>query len=529
MRTDYSRSVRLGGLAAGVDETTLQERMEGSPIHLTADRRLPAVAETLEVLVADLRRWPVPLSLDPGRGPGRLDDTLVRQLVETAAGIDTDRPLRIGEAPREAPLRLHVGTEPPPDVTVAGAPDGHGARLRHAGHLFPRLNAPGTGLGAVLTAAMLAGEAFKVVAGLPEGKFQDTPVVDFCPVLPGEQPGTVGAPPPSLEGIMLGGGGAIGTGIALVLDLLRVSGKLTVVDREVFEKPNVTSYSIGTLTDAAAQLPKVQLIAARLRRIEVTPFHGTIQDAIEAVDTGSLPWPRTVLGGLDSVGTRHDLQRLHADLTLDGSTGGPVGTTVALHEALPTGPGLCCYYKADHSGKSAEQRLNELTGLPLARIARGQEPLTEQDLEGLDDQQRQLVRQFLGRPVCGLINSAELGGGADDAFRPSAAFVAQQAACLVVGAWIARSTGLITGPMRRIEYDTRFGPRPDQMTDHWTPAPGCTCQMDTALISQVRESRRTAAPTDRTGHRSTPEQLLTASIAETPSSAAGRGAAQPGS
>lgn len=168
MSTDYSRSVRLGGLAAGVEETTLRERMEGILIHLTADGHLPAAAETLEVLVADLRRWPVRLSLDPGRGPGRLDDELIRTLVETANGIDPDRPLRIGEAQGKAPLHLHVGTAPPLGTTVAGAPDGHGVRLRHTGHPFPRLNAPGTGLGAVLTAAMLAGEAFKVVAGLPE-------------------------------------------------------------------------------------------------------------------------------------------------------------------------------------------------------------------------------------------------------------------------------------------------------------------------------------------------------------------------
>ncbi|MFF7990411.1 ThiF family adenylyltransferase [Kitasatospora xanthocidica] len=307
---------------------------------------------------------------------------------------------------------------------------------------------------------MLATEAFKVVGGLPEAKFQVTPVVDFCPVLPGEQPGITVAPPPMLDRVLLGGGGPIGTGIAVILDLLRVSGELTVVDREVFEEPNVTCYSIGTLANAAELLPKVRLIAARLRRIEVIPFHGTIQDSIKAVDAGTLPWPRTVLGGLDSIDARHELQRLHADLTLDGSTGGPVGTTVALHEALPTGPCLRCYYKADHTGKSAEQRLHELTGLPLARIARGQQPLTDQDLDGLDDQHQQLVQQFLGRPVCGLINSVELGGGTDDAFRPSAAFVAQQAACLVVGAWIARSTGLITGPVRRTEYDTRFGPGP---------------------------------------------------------------------
>jgi molybdopterin/thiamine biosynthesis adenylyltransferase len=478
-------------LAAGVEEATLRERMEATSIHLTGDGHLPAAHETLQVLVADLRRWPVRLSLDPGHGLGRLDDELIRKLVDTATEIDPDRPLHIGEAQGKASLHLHVGSAPPLGTAVAGAPDGHGVRLRHTGHAFPRLNAPGTGLGAVLTAAMLAGEAFKVVAGLPEGKFQVTPVVDFCPVLPGEQPGIVIPPLPALEQVLLGGGGAIGTGIALVLDLLQVSGELTVVDKEVFEEPNVTSYSIGTLADAVAGLPKVRLINARLRRIEVTPFHGTIQASIEAVDAGTQPWPRIVLGGLDSVEARHDLQRFHADLTLDGSTGGPVGTTVALHEALPNGPCLRCYFKVDHTGKSAEQRLHELTGLPLSRIARGQEPLTERDLEGLGNQQRELVGQFLGRPVCGLINSAELTGRTDDGFRPSAAFVAQQAACLVVGAWIARSTGLVSGPPRRIEYDTRFGPRPDQMIDHRLPTPGCVCQKDAGLISRIRGARRT--------------------------------------
>ncbi|MFI1382936.1 hypothetical protein [Embleya sp. NPDC020886] len=150
-----------------------------------------------------------------------------------------------------------------------------------------------------------------------------------------------------------------------------------------------------------------------------------------------------------------------------------------------------CYFKVNHSEKSAEQRLHELTGLPLARIARGQEPLAEQDLEGLDVQQQEIVGQFLGQALCGLINSAELTGGTDDGFRPSAAFVAQQAACLVVGAWIARSTGLVRGFPRRIEYDTRFGPRPDEMIDHRVPSSGCACQKDANLISRVRESRRT--------------------------------------
>ncbi|MGW1966226.1 ThiF family adenylyltransferase [Streptomyces sp. NPDC001935] len=488
MNTDYSRGLRMGGLAAGVDEDTLRDRMERSRVHLTADNHTPALAETLKVLVGDLRRWPIQLSLDPGRGPHKLDEDLVGHLAATASGIDPTRPLQIGEACGEV-LHLHVGTEPPAGAAMAGVPDGHGVRLRHRGHAFPRLNAPGTGLGAVLTAATLTGEAFKAVAGLPQGKFQERPVLDFCPVLPGQQPGIATTALPPLRRVLLGGGGAIGTGIALILNTLRATGELTVVDKETFQEPNVASYSIGTLADAATEAPKVQMIAAYLRQIDVAPFSGTIQQYIESVDAGTAPWPRLVLGGLDNIEARHDLQRLHADLTLDGSTGGPVGTTLALHEALPTGPCLRCYFKIDRTAKSAEERLHELTGLPIERIAQGHKALTEQDLEGLGEQQRDLVARLLGRPVCGLINSAELTDGKDTGFRASAAFVAQQAACLVVGAWIARSTNLTTGPMRRIEYDTRFGPRPASMTDERLPSPACVCQTDATLISRVRTAR----------------------------------------
>ncbi|MBY8882719.1 ThiF family adenylyltransferase [Actinacidiphila acidipaludis] len=488
MSTDYSRSVLLGGRAAGVTNGALLARLRNSRVHLSAEAHLPGSVETLRVLVCNLRRWPIQLSVDPGSRTQQLDQDLLEELTAAAAGIDPDRPLRIGPVHGEA-LHLHVGTRPPADASVAGVPDGHGVRLRHRGHRFPRLNAAGTGLGAVLAAATLTGEAFKTVAGLPAGTFVRRPVLDFCPVLPGEQPGLATASLPRLDRVLLGGCGAIGTGIASILGLLRATGELAVVDKEVFEDPNVTSYSIGTRADAAARAPKVDLIATHLTQIDVIPVQGTIQDYIERVDAGAVPWPRLVLGGLDSVEARHDLQRLHADLTLDGSTGGPAGTTLALHEALPTGPCLRCYFTADHTAPSAEQRLHQATGLPLQRIARGEQPLTEADLEGLTDEQRQTVAPLVGKPVCGLINLIGLTGEPGDTYRPSAAFVAQQAACLVTGAWIARSSGLVTGPMRRIEYDVRFGPRPDQMTDERLPSPGCGCQTDTRLISRIRATR----------------------------------------
>lgn len=63
---------------------------------------------------------------------------------------------------------------------------------------------------------------------------------------------------------------------------------------------------------------------------------------------------------------------------------------------------------------------------------------------------------YLGVPVCGLSNIMKLTANDPEGFQPSAAFVAQQAACLVGRAMIARSTGHAIGPMRHVEYDARF-------------------------------------------------------------------------
>jgi hypothetical protein len=217
---------------------------------------------------------------------------------------------------------------------------------------------------------------------------------------------------------------------------------------------------------------------------------GTVQDFLEAIDSATTPWPKIVLGAVDNIPARHDLQRIYADLTLDGSTGGQAGTTLALREGLPTGPCIRCYYPnpAPQNQISAEQRLHQLTGLPMERIARGQDSLAQTDLDDLSLDSRQLLAPYLGKPVCGLANLIGLVGNTDDTYRPSAAFVSQQAAALVVGALIARQTGITTGGMRDIEYDARYGPNVD-LTCHRKPRSNCACQTDPDLIEQIRQTR----------------------------------------
>lgn len=484
--TDYSRGLRLAGTAARTDEQGLRERLEATRIHITAETDQPAIDQALMVLIADLRRLPVQLSFDPRGTHAPVPDALVAELEATADGIDADHRVRIGRA-LSGSLHIHLGPHPPATAAISATPDGHGVRMRRRGHPYSRLNAPGTGLGAVETAATLTAEVFKTITGLPANTYAELQRLDFCPAALDDAPGTVTAPLPRIEHTALIGCGAIGTGIALIFKLLAATGNLTVVDHELFDDPNVTTYSLGTRHDAATKKPKVKLIAEHLPDLDIFDVHGTAQDLIDRIDAGTAPWPHLVLGGLDSIEARHDIQRIHADLTLDGSTGGQAGTTLVLHEAAPYGPCQRCYYPRARHAVSAEQRLHENTGLPLELIAHGDQQLTSAHLAARTPEHQALLAPHLGKPICGLSRISALTGRFED-YRPSAAFVAQQAACLVVGAMIARTSGQTTGRMRRVEYDTRFGPRPD-MIDARRPNPTCTCQTESDLISQIRTQR----------------------------------------
>ncbi len=337
---------------------------------------------------------------------------------------------------------------------------------------------------------MLTGEIFKTVTALRPGSYRQIDSLDFCPVSlfsPHEQA------PQHLHVVRLAliGAGAIGTAIALILDALEATGEMTVVDRQIFEPPNVITYSLGTYQDAAARLPKVDIVEAALQLMDIRRVHGTVDDFIAQIDGGTTPMPQTVLGAVDNIAARHDLQRVYADLVLDGGTGGRAGTTVSLHEGLPTGPCMRCYFPTSITTLTAEQRLHQATGLPLARIARGEEVLTEKDLCGLPLQGRRLLEQHLGKPVCGLGRVMELTTvNGDNSYQPSAAFVAQQAASLMVGALIARTRpggGRI--PTRQIEYDTLYGPRPDMIDDR-RPRSDCYCQTNADIVRVVRDQRR---------------------------------------
>ena len=223
--------------------------------------------------------------------------------------------------------------------------------------------------------------------------------------------------------------------------------------------------------------------------MDIYRVEGTAQDYIALLDHGESAMPQVVFGAVDSIEARHQISKIYAPLTLDGSTGGIAGATVGLVEATPAGPCLRCYFAklSQDPTPSAEQRLADETGLTIALLADGDHVLSTDDLNDLPAEGARLLSSHLGKPVCGLARILGITG-AQDNYMPSAPFVSQQAAALVVGALIARSNGF-TGRPRDLEYDALFGP--DNSTlDYRRPDPTCSCQTDSALIGRVIDLRR---------------------------------------
>jgi hypothetical protein len=138
-------------------------------------------------------------------------------------------------------------------------------------------------------------------------------------------------------------------------------------------------------------------------------------------------------------------------------------------------------------GPSVIDLLAERTGLSHERLARGTEELTAEELdvlEGLAPEDRAILEREVGKGVCGLGKAFGLVGE-DNGFNPSAAFVAQQAAALVVGALIRGGTST---PPNSVQYDALFGPYIG-MTLHRNTRPSCRCHVDADLHKQVRDRR----------------------------------------
>jgi hypothetical protein len=478
---EHSRLLLLAQRATGQPLGKLEQALEASRVAVSVDPDMPVSMLTTQVLLTTLRRGPGELVLERDG----LSTAAADQLAAAVAAVDPGRPLGIvNRAGSACTIRFHVGTGDARGVRIV--PEGYGAHIAGQGTAVIRPARPGNAIGAVYTAALGAAEVFKRTARVLPGRRVLHRHLRFCPVTLTSDLRAAPDLPPDLDlDLALLGVGAVGTGIVLLLDAMNATGRLLAVDRERFGPENRGTYSLGGAAETQSAPWKTDIAQVALRRFDVISFRCPVEQLPAAVDSGAIPWFRTVLTALDSADARRAAQRLWPDRLIDAATG---DTMLGIHDhQYGIGPCLICFFPAAWGGTGAARRLADLTGLTAERAMRGDDPLTEEDLAGLTEGQQQRLRPHLGEPVCGLAQAVGLTGLDAAGFRPSIPFVSLQAACLSVGRLLTSSLA-VSSAGNLVQYDGLFGPQ--TVTADWMDRrPGCYCQTRVGTIEHVRQTR----------------------------------------
>ena len=378
MPSDHSRLLLLAQRAAGRPQSQLEQALEASRVAVSVDPGMPAAALTARVLLTTLRRAPGELVLERGA----LSAASADHLAAAVAAVDPGRPLSITHGTDNAcSVRLHVGASAARAIRIV--PEGYGAHIAGQNTAVIRPARPANAIGAVYAAALGAAEAFKRTADVLPGRRVLHRHLRFCPVTLTSDLGAAPDLPPRLGlDLALIGVGAVGTGIVLLLDAINATGRLLAVDRQQFGPENRGTYSLGGEAEVRSAPWKTDIACSALPRFDVTPFRGPIAQLPAAIDNAAIPWFRTVLTALDTPEARREAQHLWPDRLIDAATG---DTMLGIHDhEHGTGPCLICSFPPERSGTSAARRLADQTGLPLKRVMRGDDPLTEEESRGPD-------------------------------------------------------------------------------------------------------------------------------------------------
>ena len=475
MLPEHSRALRLAASASDQSETSLLAHLAAQHVCVSFTPRGEADLVTAELLLANLARLPIGLSVDLA---GASSETR-RRLTIAAHRPRGSTNNNIAALPET--LRIHVGD--------GGKADLYAGAEHHGGHVAReplRSRGPSSGLGAVTCAALASAEAFKTLVPVVAARMRTLEALSWCPVTLTADPrcAPLLSRPPQLHDVALIGLGAVGTATARILGLLGATGRATLVDPERFAIENVGTYSLGDADDALARRWKTELAARVLTGVETTRWDVPVAAFIEQVDAGTAPWPALVLSGLDSVTARRETQMLWPDRLLDAATG---DTMCGLHDVGPDRACLRCIFPIPRGGQSAAEQLAAATGLEAELLRHGDQLLLAEHLDRLGAKQRQRLAPHVGRPICGLAKVVGLTDLRSDDYRPSVPFVSQQAACLAVGRLLADQLG-IADRATFMQYDALIGP--DLATaEHRVPDPGCYCQKHAAIVQRLKAAR----------------------------------------
>jgi molybdopterin/thiamine biosynthesis adenylyltransferase len=263
-----------------------------------------------------------------------------------------------------------------------------------------------------------------------------------------------------LPPLLIVGAGAIGNAVVYLLSRLPLFGKITILDRQRFGPENLGTCILIGPDDVGKSKAT---FAEEFLQSEQLEVHGFEEDlATFRSRRGPALWcPGVIIGGVDNIDARHEMQRLWPDVILDGAIGDLSGQ-VSRHPWDENVACLMCLFP--HGvGKSAERAASEATGLSIEQLKDPDELLSEEELVIASPEAQEWLRTQIGKPKCSIIGEATTRGLASGrmrtGFAPSIPFVATLSASMVVGELVKLCCGRRTNLSPRYQVDLLRGPR----------------------------------------------------------------------
>ena len=429
-----ARNVVRVGATAAVAATVGGQHTLWMLVNLLA--RQFAVVHELEVAVP-------PLPVEPGVALFGEAEDLSGTLVRTAKLI-AGPAMRVssadgGTAGCAAQVIVgSAGERAPADFSVSALGSGWRAFAGCPVNTPSVLPAGRSALGPYFAACLAAGEVFKRLRGLREGKGRfidelfvslwDFEARDSWAELPeGPWPAPLAIPPFYLIGC-----GAVGQAVAAALAAAgTLSGHVTTIDGEVNDPENLNRYPLASQADLG--IPKSELTAAFLRRGGLTTYAYPGRWPEYATDAGRPPqrddvrelesrfrYP-LVLSCVDKNTARHAIQNFWPEFLLGGSTPG-FALEVNAYDMRSPYECLKCFNRPEPAGPSNGEILAALRALPP------EERRARAEARGAE---WRALEAFLADPRCGRLGAAEVSKFRDEAVDWSVGFVSVAAGTLL--------------------------------------------------------------------------------------------------
>lgn len=386
---------------------------------------------------------------------------------------------------------LCVGTKARPDLPwTAINSNGWLARVSSGPTSLPTDCGQVNPIGALAAASLGVAEVFKRLVRLKPSRGTLLDGLSFS--LYSYRTGEVD-PGPSLPvgltlDLLLVGAGAIGNGIAYLLAQLPASGAVWVVDKQTFGDENLgTCILIGP-----ANVGKSKTLAAEtvLRpRYDVQGFSEDLTTFQQRLGKG-MPYPRLIVGGVDNIEARHEIQKLWPDIAIDGAIGDFM-CQVSRHPWGEDTACLICLFRQPPS-EAAERVASQATGLSAARTQNAEDAVTEDDVDAAPPGKQAWLRERIGHQICSVVQEGVAQQLSDErqrqGFEPSIAFAACLSASMAVGEVVKVAAGWLSPLEPRFQFDVLRGPAGGVQLGQ-VRRPDCLCVTRHRNIETLRQRR----------------------------------------